>query len=250
METLAYLQAVQDENTERKLSGKMAGVMLGAAGAALAVGVAQAPAHAYGWGGGSGCFERCEPVFLGGGYQVTSYRTYDVSFKGGYDKGCYSDCGYSQPVSYGCYDHCGISYPSSGGCYDDCGYGYGGHEISYDYGHGGCYDDCGSGGYGGGYGVSYDYGHGGCYDDCGYGGGYGVSYDYGHGGCYDYCGVSYGGYSTYDIQSALSYAGFHVAVDGVYGPETHHAVVAFQLAVGLVPDGIVGPATASALGLY
>lgn len=244
METLAYLQAVQDESSEQeltlenfKLSGKLTGVMLGAAGAALAVGAAQAPAQAYGYGGGHdyGCFERCEPVFLGGGYQVTSYRTYDVSFKGGYDKGCYDscggggyvssgcydDCGYdSYPISYGCYDHCGISYPSKGGCYDDCGYGYGGHEISY--GGSGCYDDCG-------YGISYP--------------SYGDS-------CYDYCGVSYGGFSTYDIQSALNYAGFHVSVDGVYGPETHHAVVAFQLAVGLVPDGIVGPATASALGLY
>ncbi len=172
METLAYLQAVQDENTEHKLSGKMTGVMLGAAGVALAVGAAQAPAQAYGYDKGDyGCFERCEPVFLGGGYQVTSFKTYEVSFKGGYDKGCYDDCGY------------GISYPS-------------------------------------------------------------------HDSCYDYCDVSYGGFSTYDIQSALSYAGFHVSVDGVYGPETHHAVVAFQLAVGLVPDGIVGPATASALGLY
>ncbi|MFM7427445.1 MAG: peptidoglycan-binding domain-containing protein [Elainella sp.] len=249
METLAYLQAVRDENSEQelnlenfKLSGKLTGIMLGAAGAALAVGAAQAPAQAYGYGGGydyggydHGCYDYCgvslsSPKFLGGGYQVTSYKTYDVSFNGCYDhcggggyvsSGCYDDCGYSYPVSYGCYDHCGISYPSSGGCYDDCGYGgYGGHEISYG---GGCYDDCG-------YGISY-------------GGGYG-------GGCYDYCGVSYGGFSTYDIQSALNYAGFHIYVDGVYGPETHHAVVAFQLAVGLVPDGIVGPATASALGLY
>lgn len=93
-------------------------------------------------------------------------------------------------------------------------------------------------GYGGGY--------GGGYEDISYGGGY-------DDGCYDYCGVSYGGgygsFSTYDIQSALSYSGFHISVDGVFGSETHHAVKAFQQAVGLVPDGIVGPATASALGL-
>ncbi len=242
METLAYLQ-VDEASSEKeltleavKMSGKLTGVMLGAAGAAIAVGLAQAPAQAYGYGGGhdSGCYDRCEPVFVGGGFQVTSYRTYDVSFK--HDDGCYDDyCG----VSYG-----GGSYGGGyggggdgGGCYDYCGVSYGGGG-----GYGGCYDPCGVatpyGGYGGGY--------GGGYEDISYGGGY-------DDGCYDYCGVSYGGgygsFSTYDIQSALSYSGFHISVDGVFGSETHHAVKAFQQAVGLVPDGIVGPATASALGL-
>lgn len=244
METLAYLQATQDqENPEDKeltlealnalkLSGKLTGTLLGAAGAALAVGVAtNAPAQAYGYGGGDygygggcydygcgisydPCYDYCGPTsyptFVGGGYQVTSYKTYDVSYNG-------------------CYDYCGVSYGGGyGGGYDG-GY-YGGGYYGGGYGDG-CYDH--------GCGVSYDHG---CYDYCG------VSYPVVD-PCYDYCGVSYG-YSTYDIQVALNYAGFYVSVDGVYGPETHAAVQAFQYAVGLVPDGIVGPATAHALGLY
>lgn len=238
METLAYLQATQDhEHPEGKeltlealnalkLSGKLTGTLLGAAGAALAVGVTtNAPAQAYGYGGGYGggycgggydyCGPSSYPTYLGGGYQVTSYETYDVSYGG-----CYED-------------YCGVSY---GGGYD---YGYGG-GYGYDYGYGGGYDyGYGGGCYDSGCGVSYDHG---CYDYCG------VSYPIVD-PCYDYCGVSYG-YSTYDIQVALSYAGFHVSVDGVYGPQTYAAVQAFQYAVGLVPDGIVGPATAHALGLY
>jgi hypothetical protein len=221
METLAYLQLAQEqehpENKELsiealKLSGKLAGTLLGAAGVALAVGLADAPAQAcgsYGCGGydsgyyGGGCYDNCgsDISYLGGGYQVTAYHTYDVSYR----NSCYDDCGY------------GSSY-----------YGYGGG-----YG-GGCYDSCRPTPYYGG-GDYYGYGGGGgCYDSCGGGGYYG-----------------YGGYGdAYDIQVALNHAGFYVSVDGVFGPETYSAVTAFQAAVGLVPDGIVGPATASALGLY
>ncbi|NES27552.1 L,D-transpeptidase family protein [Micromonospora terminaliae] len=36
-------------------------------------------------------------------------------------------------------------------------------------------------------------------------------------------------------------------VDGIFGPSTHHAVVAFQKVNGLVRDGIVGPRTWAAL---
>lgn len=40
-----------------------------------------------------------------------------------------------------------------------------------------------------------------------------------------------------------------LAVDGVYGPKTRAAVIAFQQSKGLVPDGIVGPKTCAALGI-
>lgn len=36
-------------------------------------------------------------------------------------------------------------------------------------------------------------------------------------------------------------------VDGIFGPETHHGVVAFQKVNGLATDGIVGPRTRAAL---
>lgn len=38
-----------------------------------------------------------------------------------------------------------------------------------------------------------------------------------------------------------------VAEDGIFGPQTRNAVIAFQRFAGLTPDGIVGPATWSAL---
>jgi hypothetical protein len=52
------------------------------------------------------------------------------------------------------------------------------------------------------------------------------------------------------IQQALSAVGFDPGrIDGEFGPHTHAAVVAFQLARGLVPDGEVGPFTAAELGV-
>lgn len=50
------------------------------------------------------------------------------------------------------------------------------------------------------------------------------------------------GFTTADVQKALG-----IPVDGVYGPQTHAAVLAFQKAHGLVADGIVGPKTLAAM---
>jgi peptidoglycan hydrolase-like protein with peptidoglycan-binding domain len=38
-----------------------------------------------------------------------------------------------------------------------------------------------------------------------------------------------------------------LSVDGIFGPKTEARVVMFQRRAGLVPDGIVGPATGKAL---
>lgn len=49
------------------------------------------------------------------------------------------------------------------------------------------------------------------------------------------------------VQAALNRAGAHLAVDGAFGSKTRDAVMAFQRAHGLTPDGIVGPRTQAAL---
>lgn len=50
------------------------------------------------------------------------------------------------------------------------------------------------------------------------------------------------------LQQRLSDLGYWTGdADGVFGPDTHHAVVALQKAAGLGRDGIVGPATQGAL---
>jgi len=51
------------------------------------------------------------------------------------------------------------------------------------------------------------------------------------------------------LQERLNFFGAEMKVDGIYGPATHAAVIAFQAEKGLTPDGIIGPKTAAALGL-
>lgn len=58
------------------------------------------------------------------------------------------------------------------------------------------------------------------------------------------------GPSVLAIQQALKLAGFDPgALDGVFGPHSLSAVVAFQMSKQLQPDGEVGPRTAAALGV-
>ena len=58
------------------------------------------------------------------------------------------------------------------------------------------------------------------------------------------------GYSVKQVQNALAHKGyFHARSTGYFGPITKKAVKNFQYSYGLKVDGIVGPATASALGV-
>ena len=49
------------------------------------------------------------------------------------------------------------------------------------------------------------------------------------------------------LQTILVGKGYSLAVDGRFGPQTNRAVTSFQLGLGLVADGNVGPATWNAL---
>lgn len=51
------------------------------------------------------------------------------------------------------------------------------------------------------------------------------------------------------LQHLLNVEGVKVTIDGDFGPKTETAVKVFQMAKGLVNDGIVGPATWKALGV-
>lgn len=52
------------------------------------------------------------------------------------------------------------------------------------------------------------------------------------------------------LQTLLNKWGYGITVDGDFGPSTNHVVVDFQRKRGLAADGIVGPATWSALNNY
>ncbi|MEM0979033.1 MAG: peptidoglycan-binding protein [Cyanobacteria bacterium P01_H01_bin.58] len=46
------------------------------------------------------------------------------------------------------------------------------------------------------------------------------------------------------VQETLAFLGFYQGpIDGIFGPDTEKAVMAFQRNAGLVDDGIIGPAT-------
>jgi hypothetical protein len=51
------------------------------------------------------------------------------------------------------------------------------------------------------------------------------------------------------LQEKLNEQGEELGTDGIFGPGTHAAVIAFQARHGLTPDGIVGRRTREALGL-
>jgi putative peptidoglycan binding protein len=55
------------------------------------------------------------------------------------------------------------------------------------------------------------------------------------------------GLAVRTLQRALRRLGFAVGVDGVFGPKTEEAVIAFQRAHGLSADGVLGAQTARAL---
>lgn len=51
------------------------------------------------------------------------------------------------------------------------------------------------------------------------------------------------GINVTQLQRQLRAAGFRIAADGWFGPETEQALIAFQKRAGLVADGIAGPKT-------
>lgn len=58
------------------------------------------------------------------------------------------------------------------------------------------------------------------------------------------------GEQVLEAQAVLASQGlYRGALDGIWGPKTHRAVIAFQEAAGVAVDGVIGPQTWAALGL-
>lgn len=56
--------------------------------------------------------------------------------------------------------------------------------------------------------------------------------------------IGMSGSDVMEIQALLKKMGYTIdTVDGVFGPQTQSAVIAFQRRFGLTPDGVIGPAT-------
>lgn len=55
------------------------------------------------------------------------------------------------------------------------------------------------------------------------------------------------GADVYALQESLFELGYDLAVDGVFGSETEGLIKEIQKAVGLIPDGVVGPLTSKKL---
>ncbi len=55
------------------------------------------------------------------------------------------------------------------------------------------------------------------------------------------------GHAVFGLQHCAEAKGFRTAQDGVFGPKTEAAIVAFQRSRGLAADGVVGPRTWAAL---
>jgi Putative peptidoglycan binding domain len=103
----------------------------------------------------------------------------------------------------------------------------------YGYGYGYPY------GYGYNYGYGYGYNDPGVYDNQ-------PAYDQSYSGGYDQSANS----SVAAAQDKLAQEGFyHGQIDGVLGPETHHAIVRFQSSRGLRVNGELTSETLSAMGL-
>lgn len=62
--------------------------------------------------------------------------------------------------------------------------------------------------------------------------------------------IGMNGSDVMEIQAMLRKLGFNIAVDGIFGPDTQSAVMGFQRARGLDPDGVIGPLTYAAMRKY